>query len=123
MEVPPVVLRERLWCKLRSNPRLKSYVGGNGKLRPVDGVCIGIVGVKPIEMTVRKEWATGAAMNDESAEDVAQGDLGGVRIAQSGIINVLTTSRARPILQRRRVTKEVRLACLLYASMAIAMRE
>ena len=67
MEVPPVVLRERLWCKLHSNPRLKSYVGGNRKLRPVDGVCIGIVGVKPIEMTVRKEWATGAAMNDESA--------------------------------------------------------
>ena len=72
MEVPPVVLRERLWCKLRSNPRLKSYVGGNGKLRPVDGVCIGIVGVKPIEMTIGKEGTTGAAMNNEGAEDIAQ---------------------------------------------------
>ena len=121
--MPPVVLRKRLWRELCSHPRLERYVRRSGKFRPINSVGVGIVGVQPVEVAIREEWATSAAMYNKSAQKIAQGNLSEVRIAQNKKTQGLTTSSARPILQRRRVTEVLRLGCLLKASIAIAMRE
>ena len=71
-----MVLREGLWSELRGHPSLKRYVRWGREFGPIDDVGVGVGGIKPVEITVREEWATSAAMDNESTKRVAQRDLG-----------------------------------------------
>ena len=103
MKLPPMILREGLRSELRGHPSLKRYVRWSGEFGPIDDVGVGVGGIKPIETAIREERATGAAMNNEGTERITQCNLEKLQTAQRNTIEVLTTSRARPILQRRRV--------------------
>ena len=72
MKLPPMVLCEGLWSKLHCHPSLKRYVRWGREFGPVDDVGVRVGGIKPVEMTVREKWATGAAMNNKGTKCIAQ---------------------------------------------------
>ena len=75
MIVPPLVLREGLRCQLRGHPALQRNIWWRLQVGPKDVVVVRVVSIEPFEITIAKERAASAAMNDEGADDVTKRNL------------------------------------------------